>query len=176
MNVEEVPVLSNAQCGPPPLILGADISLFDNPNCQGMRVLNTSARPSEDGPYSTADFFLRTENALPWSVLAMKEGYQTTCLPIGIIKPFIENLKTIYMLKDENNYNDIAPYMFFNFQFNISNQLLPDVFIQGNPGTCSRSYQPAPGSPHSKAGNASQLAHMPLGTLIQEKHVVHAEA
>eukprot|EP00091_Calanus_sinicus_P007659 TRINITY_DN18832_c0_g1_i1.p1 TRINITY_DN18832_c0_g1~~TRINITY_DN18832_c0_g1_i1.p1 ORF type:complete len:142 (-),score=26.57 TRINITY_DN18832_c0_g1_i1:398-823(-) len=117
-----------------------------------MRLQNTSTRPSEVGPYSTADFFLRSENALPWSVLAMKEGYQTTCQPIGVIKPFIENLKKVYMLKDEENKNDILPYLSLNFQFNISNQLLPDVFIQGNPGTCSRSYRPAPGSPQHPAG------------------------
>jgi len=153
VNVEEFPVFWDVKCGPPPMIVGADVLLFDNPICQGNKQLNSFTRPSETGTYSTADFFMKSESSQPWSVLVSKEGFQTTCKPIGVIKPFADNTRTIHILKEENINKDITPLTFVNFTFNINNLLLPEVFVQGNPNpTCEPSWKPLPGKPPLEDG------------------------
>jgi len=155
VNVEEQPIAHDNQCGPPPMILEADVLLFDNPRCEGKFYQNTTSRPSEEGFYSTADFFLMSEDPRPWSVLVTKEGYKTVCQPVGVIKPFANNIKSARILREENNNIGITPITFIDFSFVITNQLLPDVFVQGNPRqTCQRSYHgpPPPENPHPELG------------------------
>jgi len=152
VNVEEQPIVYDYQCGPPPMIIDVAVLLFSNPTCEGDIIQNTTTRPSENGTYSTADFFLKSETPHPWSVWVIKEGYIPTCKPIPVIKPFADNIEKVQILRIDYNNKMIIPFAFISFSFTISNQLLPDVFVQGSPMTCERSFLPAPGTPQSELG------------------------
>ena len=117
------------------MILDVEVALFNNSACEGEKFQNTTTRPSENGTYSTADFFLKSETPRPWSVRVSKEGYIPTCKLIPVIKPFADNIEKVQILRIDysNKMTMIIPIAFARFSFTVTNQLLPDVFAQGNP-------------------------------------------
>ena len=146
VDVVEQPVIYDELCVPPPAIINATALLFDNPACEGTPVQEALTGATENGTYSAAHFFLKSENTLSWSIAVIKQGFISTCQNIGLLKPFTENTKKVSLLALENN-NNIIPTSFLNFTFDITNELLPDVFVQSNPFSCMRmNPPPAPGS------------------------------
>jgi len=145
VDVFEQAVFHDELCVPPLAIINATVLLFNNPMCKGEPIQGALTRPTDNITYSAADFFVKTENISPWSVATIKEGFISRCDYIGILKPFTENRRKVSILAIKNN-NNIIPTSNVNFTFEFSNQLLPDVFIQGNPTTCTKMYQPEPGS------------------------------
>merc|ERR1712013_888928 len=135
VDVDEQPILHDYKCGTPPMILDVEVALFNNSACEGEKFQNTTTRPSENGTYSTADFFLKSETPRPWSVRVSKKGYIPTCKLIPVIKPFADNIEKVQILRIDysNKMTMIIPIAFARFSFTVTNQLLPDVFAQGNP-------------------------------------------
>ena len=83
----------------------------------------------------SALFLTRVQHTKQWSVLAKKEGYKGYCRNIGIMIPFRENYGYAYLVEYVEN-TEIIPRATLNFTFEIGNELLSDVFIQGNPYYC----------------------------------------
>jgi len=151
VNVFEQEVVHDQLCVPPLPIINATVLLFNNPMCEGKPIQEALTRPTENITYSTADFFVKTDNTSPWSVATIKEGFIPRCQYIGMLKPFADNTKEVSILAIENN-NNIIPNWVVNFTFEFSNQLLPDVFLQGNPTTCIGMFQAEPDSFQAQMG------------------------
>jgi len=68
-------------------------------------------------------------------VFLSKEGFKNTCEDIGMMNLFSQNWEYVYM-EEEQTESTIIPTVSLNFTFAINNELLSDVFVQGNPASC----------------------------------------
>ena len=124
-------------CIKPQQIIDATVFLFNNPTCEGNPVQNASTRSTSHGNYSSAYFFVKTEAPSPWSVFVSvnKTGFKSRCQWIDVIKPFSDN-KEFIAVEEEEDYNSIIPTSFLDFNFNMNNKLMPDVYYQRSPLGC----------------------------------------
>ena len=124
-------------CGPTNYDLrNVSVEVYSNPTCEGAPVQEGMTEGSMN--YPEALFLIKVQDTKPWSIFLSKEGFKNTCEDIGMIIPFTRTWKFVY-LEQEKTDSDIIPTVSLNFTFDINNELLSDVFVQGNPSSCRNS-------------------------------------
>merc|ERR1719427_2430346 len=77
-----------------------------------------------------AFFLLKVQDTKPWSIFVSKEGYTSKCKDIGMMIPFSQNYEYVYIVESTKE-SKLIPSVSLNFTFDINNELLSDVFVQG---------------------------------------------
>ena len=123
------------QCGPMEynFIANTTLELFDRPLCEGKPVQKKLAKTESES------FLIRVEHTETWSVRATSEKYKMRCIDIGKMVPFNSNGASIPLRKEEEKGTEIIRTASIDFNFDISIELLPDVFVQSTPFTCTNS-------------------------------------
>merc|ERR1712142_1135144 len=116
------------------------LELFDRPACEGKPVQEKFTKTDSER------FLIRVEHTDGWSVRASSEKYQTTCQDIGNMVPFTNNWASI-SLQEVVKEAKIERTASVDFSFDINNELLPDLFVQSNPFSCTNSSFGPYGSP-----------------------------
>ena len=123
------------QCGPMEYnsIANTTLELFDRPLCEGKPVQKKLAKTESES------FLIRVEHTETWSVRATSEKYKMRCIDIGKMVPFNSNGASIPLRKEGEEGTGIIRTASIDFNFDISIELLPDVFVQSTPFTCTNS-------------------------------------
>jgi len=108
------------------------VAVFDNPTCAGEPVEERLF----ESTYPYPVFLAKVQKTEEWSVMASKTGYKSGCQTIGILVPFTKNYAYV-MLEEDVEESETVPIASLDFTFDINNELLTDVFVQGNPQYCT---------------------------------------
>ena len=108
------------------------VAVFDNPTCAG--------EPVQERLFENTNIYLvflaKVQKTEEWSVLASSTGYKSGCQNIGILVPFSQKFANVRLEEDVEE-SETVPTASLDFTFDINNELLTDVFVQGNPQYCT---------------------------------------